>query len=74
MCLRSKRASKTHNAVKKKETNAYILDEKKLYTSVFFKEASATQALDSRKSPAKTATCNISNYCNHEYMYMENLI
>lgn len=28
-------------------------------TSVFFKEARATQALDSRKSPANTANCDI---------------
>lgn len=31
----------------------------KIYTSAFFKEARATQARESRKSPANTATCNI---------------
>ena len=28
-----------------------------MHTSVFFKEASATQALESKKSPANTASC-----------------
>lgn len=30
-----------------------------MLTSVFFKEARATQARESRKSPASTATCSI---------------
>lgn len=30
-----------------------------MFTSVFFKDASATQARDSRKSPANTANCKI---------------
>lgn len=36
-----------------------LTDKIMIFTSVFLKEASATQARDSKKSPANTANCKI---------------
>lgn len=45
-----------------------------MHTSVFFKEARATQARESRKSPANTANCNQQTKANNKKLGLQSSV